>query len=135
MKTLYLIAGAPGSGKSTFARKLMQEKDIKFNFEADTWMKDKFGIYHYDPKNLKYCHRQCQIYTEKVMEDGRDVIVSNTSLTVKDARPYIDLAKKYDYNIEIHHMTGQFQNIHDVPEEKVQLMRRTHVFYSLEDFK
>jgi predicted kinase len=135
MKTLYFIAGPSGSGKSTFAKKLMTEKEIKFNFEADTWMKDKFGIYHFDPKNLNYCHRQCQIYTEKVMEGGQDVIVSNTSLTKKEAKPYIDLAKKYDYAVEIHHMTGRFQNTHDVPDCKVEEMRNKHEFYSLEDFK
>jgi predicted kinase len=135
MKTLYLIAGPSGSGKSTYAKKLMKEKGIKFNFEADNWMKDKFGLYHFDPKNLNYCHRQCQIYTEKVMEGGQDVIVSNTSLTKKEAKPYIDLAKKYEYNIEINHMTGQFKNEHGVPDWKVEEMRNKHEFYSLEDFK
>lgn len=135
MKTLYLIAGPSGSGKSHFARQLMREKGIKFNFEADNWMKDKFGIYHFDPKNLNYCHRQCQIYTERIMEGSQDVIVSNTSLTKKEAKPYIDLAKKYGYNVEIHHMTGRFQNEHDVPDWKVEEMRNKHEFYSLEDFK
>jgi predicted kinase len=134
MKTLYIIAGPPGSGKSTFARKLMTQKDIKFNFEADNWMKDKFGVYHFDPKNLGYCHRQCQIYTEKVMETGQDVIVSNTSLTIREAKPYVDLAKKYDYSVEIIHMKNQYQNIHGVPNEKVQLMRNKHEFYTLKDF-
>jgi predicted kinase len=135
MKTLYLIAGPSGSGKSTFAKKLMKEKGIKFNFEADNWMKDKFGKYHFDLKNLNYCHRQCQIYTEKVMEIDQDVIVSNTSLTKKEAKPYIDLAKKYKYNIEISHMTGKFKNEHGVPDWKVEEMRNKHEFYSLEDFK
>jgi predicted kinase len=135
MKTLYLIAGPSGSGKSTFAKKLMKEKEIKFNFEADNWMKDLFGNYSFDPKNLNYCHRQCQIYTERVMESGKDVIVSNTSLTKKEAKPYIDLAKKYGYSVEIHHMTGNFKNEHGVPDWKVEEMRNKHEFYSLEDFK
>jgi predicted kinase len=134
MSVLYIIAGAPGSGKTTFAKKLMVEKNIKFNFEADTWMKDKFGIYHFDPKNLNYCHRRCQTHTENVMKTGQDVIVSNTSLTKKEAKPYIILAKKYNYNVEIHHMTGRFQNTHDVPDWKVEEMRNKHEFYCLESF-
>jgi predicted kinase len=133
-KILHLIAGPSGSGKTTFAKELMQKDGIKFNFEADNWMKDKFGIYHFDPKNLNYCHRQCQIYTEKVMQDGKDVIVSNTSLTKEEARPYINLAKKYGYSVSIHHMTGRFDNVHGVPDWKVEKMRKKHQFYTLNDF-
>jgi predicted kinase len=134
-KTLYLIAGPSGSGKSYFAKQLMNEKGIKFNFEADHWMKDKFGIYHFDPKNLNYCHKRCQTYTENAMKTGHDVIVSNTSLIKREAKPYIDLAKKYGYSVEIHHMTGRFQNKHGVPDWKVEEMRNKHEFYSLEDFR
>jgi predicted kinase len=134
VKTLYFIAGPSGSGKSTFAKRLMREKNVKFNFEADNWMKNHLGDYSFDPRRLQYCHNQCIIYTEKIMLKGEDVIVSNTSLTKKEAKPYIDLARKYDYSIEIHHMTGQYQNNHGVPDWKVEEMRKKHQFYKLEDF-
>jgi predicted kinase len=134
VKTLYIVAGPSGSGKSTFAKKLMRENGVKFNFEADNWMKDGKGVYNFDPKKLGYCHRQCQIYAEAMMQKGSSVIVSNTSLTKKEARPYVDLAKKYNFNIEIHHMTGNYQNEHGVPDWKVEEMRKKHEFYTLEDF-
>jgi predicted kinase len=134
MRTLYFIAGPSGSGKSTFAKKLMGEKKVKFNFEADNWMKNHLGIYSFDPRRLQYCHNQCIIYTEKIMIRGEDVIVSNTSLTKKEAKPYIDLVKKYNYSIEIYHMTGQYQNTHGVPDRKVEEMRTKHQLYSLTDF-
>jgi predicted kinase len=134
MKTLYLIAGPSGSGKSTLAKKLMREKNIKFNFEADHWMKDHLGNYSFNPKRLSYCHNQCRIYTEKIMMRGQDVIVSNTLLTKSEARPYIDLAKKYTYKVEICHMTGKFKNEHGVPDWKVEEMRKKHQFYNLQDF-
>lgn len=134
VKTLYFIAGPSGSGKSTFALKLMREKGVKYNFEADNWMKDGKGVYSFDPKRLHYCHKQCQEYTERMMQNGSDVIVSNTSLIKKEAKPYMDLAKKYGYKIEIHHMTGQFKNVHGVPDWKVEEMRNKHEFYSLNDF-
>jgi predicted kinase len=135
MKTLYLICGPSGSGKTTFAKKLKQEKGIKFHFEADDWMKDKFGIYYFDPENLYFCHRACRSSTQQAMEYGEDVIVSNTTLTKKEAKPYVDLAKAYGYNIEIHHMTGTFKNEHGVPDWKVEEMKKKQQFFNLGDFK
>jgi predicted kinase len=134
VKTLYIIAGPSGSGKSTFAKKLMQEKGVRFNFEADNWMKDDKGVYNFNPKRLYYSHSQCQEYTEAMMKSGNSVIVSNTNLTKKEAAPYISLAKKYNFKIEIHHMTGRYQNEHGVPEWKVEEMRKKHQFYTPEDF-
>ena len=134
MKTLYLISGPSGSGKTTFASKIKEEKEVEFNFEADHWMMNRHGEYCFESKRLGYCHHQCQEHTENIMKSGKDVIVSNTSLTVKEAKPYINLAKKYQYKIEIHHMTGQFENVHNVPDWKVEEMRLSHQLYSLEDF-
>lgn len=133
-KTLYLIAGPSGSGKTQFANKLKQEKDIVCHFEADLWMVDSNGNYSFDPKKLHYCHKACQKWAEEAMKIGQDVIVSNTSLTRKEAKPYVDLAKIYKYDIEIHHMTNQYQNVHGVPDWKVEEMRKKHQFYTLEDF-
>ena len=61
-------------------------------------------------------------------------IVCNTTLTKKEAVPYISLAKKYNYQIVIEHMTGQFANLHRVPNWKVQEMQKKRQFFKLEDF-
>jgi uridine kinase len=90
MKTLYMISGPSGSGKTTFASKIREEKGVEFNFEADQWMKNQSGEYCFDPRHLGYCHQQCQEHTENIMKSGKDVIVSNTSLTIKEAKPYIN---------------------------------------------
>lgn len=134
MKTLYLICGPSGSGKTTFANKLKKEKNIVNHFEADQWMIDKDSNYSFDPNRLNYCHTQCKNSTEECMKRGEDVIVSNTTLTLKEAKPYIDLSKKYGYNVEIHHMTGEFQNEHGVTDWKVEHMKEKRQFFSLNDF-
>ena len=134
MKTLYLICGPSGSGKTTFANKLKKEKDVTNHFEADQWMVDLYGNYFFDPKRLSYCHAECQKSAERSMQREEDVIVSNTTLTKKEAKPYIDLSKKYGYNVEIHHMTGQFQNEHGVPNWKIEEMKNKRQLFSLEDF-
>ena len=131
---LILITGPSGAGKSTHARRLMEERSIRYNFEADQWMVDEQGNYCFDPKKLYYCHKQCQKYTESTMRLKQDVIISNTTLTKKEAKPYAVLAKKYDYNVEIIHLRTQFQNLHGVTEEKVKQMQNKRELFKLEDF-
>jgi predicted kinase len=135
MKTLYLICGPSGSGKTTFANKIKKEKNIANHFEADQWMVDQDGNYLFNPKRLRYCHAECQKSTEYSMRRWQDVIVSNTTLTKKEAKPYIDLSKKYGYNVEIHHMTGEYQNQHGVPNWKIEEMKNKRQLFSLADFE
>jgi predicted kinase len=135
MKTLHLVCGPSGSGKTTFANNIKKEKNIANRFEADQWMVDQDGGYLFDPKRLGYCHAECQKSTEESMQRGEDVIVSNTTLTKKEAKPYIDLSRKYGYNVEIHHMTGEFQNEHGVPNWKIEEMKNKRQMFSLEDFE
>lgn len=133
-KVLYLITGPSGAGKTTRAKKLMQEKSIKHHYEADMLMIDKLGDYKFNPKRLPECHGWCQRATEKAMELGEAVIVSNTTLTKKQAKPYIDMAKKHGYEVLIEHLTTEFKSIHDVPEKTLEKMKNIREFFQLEDF-
>jgi predicted kinase len=131
---LILITGPAGAGKSTRAQELMAERSIRYNFEADQWMVDEQGNYCFDPKRLYFCHKKCQEHSERVMKIEQDLIVSNTNLTKKEAKPYIELAVKHNYEVEIIHLTTQFQNLHGVPEDKVKQMQNKREFFQLEDF-
>jgi hypothetical protein len=55
--------------------------------------------------------------------------------TKREAKPYIDMAKKNCYNIIIEHLTTQYKNIHDVPQEVVDKMKNRREFFKLEDFE
>lgn len=134
MNCMFLICGPSGSGKTTRALELMAKARIKHHFEADMWMVDRFGNYDFNPKRLNFCHKTCQTKTEEVMKSDKSVIVSNTTLTKKEAVPYVALAKKYNYQVVIEHMTGQFTNSHHVPDWKVQEMQKKRQFFKLEDF-
>lgn len=134
-KVLYLITGPSGSGKTTRAKELMRQKRIKHHYEADMLMLDRNGDYAFNPRKLGECHNWCQKATDRAMKLNEAVIVSNTMTTKREAKPYIDIAKKNCYTIIIEHLTTQYKNIHDVPQEVVDKMKNRREFFKLEDFE
>lgn len=134
-KVLYLITGHPGAGKTTRAKELMRQKGIKHHYEADMLMIDKNGDYRFSPKKIKECHNWCQKATERAIQLGEAVIVSNTTTMKWEAKPYIDMAKRNGYDIIIEHLTGEYKSIHDVPQEIVEKMKDRREFFKLEDFE
>lgn len=125
---LYLIYGIPGSGKTTKANELIN-KYKSLNLPIDHWEADMFfedpktGKYNFDPTKLFQAHKWCQEQCLNSMKNKRDVIISNTSLTPKERKPYINFAKEFNYTVIFIEATGNFQNVHNVPEEKIKLMK------------
>jgi predicted kinase len=119
---LILIRGVSGSGKTTYAKKLIEEDPNLSHYEADMFF-DVDGYYHFDPRQLKDAHSWCQARTEKDLKNGKSVIVSNTFTQKWEIEPYIELAKKYQANVIIKKMTGNYKNIHGVPDDVVERMK------------
>lgn len=117
-KILYIIRGVPGSGKSTLANKLTSNV-----VEADQFMYVN-GEYKWSPNKLNYAHSACRHKVEDYMIEGRDKIaVANTFIKRKDVKPYLDLAEEYGYKVDQRICRGNYQNIHNVPQETVEKMR------------
>lgn len=123
-KIFYLVYGVPGSGKSTYVEKELKTKykDLQ-HFEADMFFYNKNGVYQFNPKKLGLAHKWCQTKFIEAMKNGFPVCVSNTSLTPKEREVYFTQATVHDYEIHVHYCNGGFQNVHGVPEEKVEKMK------------
>ena len=119
MKTLYLIRGVPGSGKSTYAKSL----GLKYVFEADMFMEEN-GEYKFNPKKLGWAHNQCQRAVYDAMKTGEDIAVSNTFVKKWEMIPYLQMASEFGYNVVEKTMTGDYPNVHGCPKEKVEEMKR-----------
>lgn len=125
MKTLYIVRGVPGSGKSTFAKSLGGT-----HFETDTYfMVD--GEYKFDFTKLKEAHKWCQdsVNTAMILNHttglNEVIVVSNTFTQEWEMQPYFELAKSWGYrvfSIVVENRHGGV-NEHGVPEDKIEVMK------------
>lgn len=116
--SLVLIRGFPGSGKSTMAKSMHGFT----HFEADMFFM-RNGEYKFDHNLLKNAHDWCQKMADAALSIGSDVVVSNTFTRKWEMQAYIDLAKKHNVPVTVMVATGNFKNVHGVPEEAIQKMR------------
>lgn len=119
--TLYIIRGIPGSGKSTLAQKLAPNAA----FEADAYMVNSRGEYEFNPNRLSEVHQKCYDAVRNALTSGIEhVAVANTFVKKWEYKKYVDLAIELGINYEIIVCDGGYQNIHGVPEEAIQRMKK-----------
>lgn len=114
-KTLVLVRGVSGAGKSTFAETVLRGC---VQLEADMYFMGG-DEYFFDPSKLQNAHKWCQSETERLMKSEVDVAVCNTFTTEWEMKPYLDLAEKYNYTVftlVLENRHGSV-DIHNVPEE------------------
>jgi len=131
MKTLYIIRGIAGSGKTTFANTIVDSIAV---CEADQYFVDKeTGEYKFNPDEIKIAHQWCKDEVENRMKYNQDtygldyseIVVSNTFTQEWEMDPYFKLAEKYGYrvfSIIVENRHGG-KNTHGVPDEKVEVMK------------
>lgn len=123
-KTLYLIRGLPGSGKSTFARALLQSGLVSDFVEADQYFVGE--KLEFNPALLPTAHAWCQKVAEMTLQKGLSIAVCNTSTTEKEVLVYEQMAKDNRANFCSMIMENRHgsSSIHDVPPATIERMRR-----------
>lgn len=119
MNRLIILRGIPGCGKSTYVKKNLPDY---VHCEADQFFMVE-GEYKWDRTKLGQAHKTCQRNVDKALEQGKNVVVSNTNIALRDVNEYIKLANKWKVPYKIIRLTKQFQNVHNVPADIVLSMQ------------
>lgn len=142
MKTLFLIRGLPGAGKS-FAANLLSENGKYPVFSADMFFEDSEGNYNWDASKNKEAHAWCEYQTESIMfgsrtlvkpgyprqiyvESNGKIFVANTFTREWEMQPYFELAEKYGYSVVtmiVENRHGS-SNIHGALDETIEKMKQ-----------
>lgn len=105
MKTLYIMQGVPGSGKTTVAKAIFESLYPETCVITSTdkyWYLNNPDVYDYDIDKASHAHAWNQDVTDSLMShDCPNVIVDNTNILKSQARPYIDMAHLHGYAVQI----------------------------------
>lgn len=148
-KTVIIMRGIPGSGKSHRANYLCEQARLNLLCwevcSADNFFIDGSGNYNWNPRLIGKAHEWCRVAFVKSLQDGIEiVIVDNTNTTIKEMEFYVDWALSYGYNIKFIEPDTSWKfdasecakkNKHNVPLECIQRMLDRYVHnVTLEDF-
>ena len=132
-KTLYIIRGLPGSGKSTLGEQLA-DSDMDYSpdsrggvkyysYAADDWFTDRAGNYNFVPQELPDAHEDCRARVLGAMLSGiENIAVCNTFTQAWEAAPYFKLCEAHGYTPVVLECQSQFGNVHGVPQETIKDM-------------
>lgn len=127
-KTLIILRGLPGAGKSTLVAKLEEQYGKAVICSADHFF--YFGQpmipenYKYNRDQIGKAHGQCKYNAAQAMKDGAPVvIIDNTNIKLQDFKFYVLTAAENGYTVVSHAITGMSAeesnrlNVHAVPME------------------
>lgn len=116
VKQAIILQGPQGSGKSTFTRNIPNAHVCSTD---DFFMVD--GIYTHEVAKLKEAHGACLRKYVAALQAGRTpVVVDNTNSQRWEMSGYVQLAKAFGYEVEIHTFmidpkVAFARNTHNVP--------------------
>jgi len=120
MKTLYIVRGLPGSGKSSLAKKVTE-----LVYSADDFFTNKKGEYNFNAKLLGKAHEWCWGKVRDAMFIGAEAVaVANTFTQAWEAEKYYQIADEYGYSVFVIECQNDFGNVHDVPQESIDAMKK-----------
>lgn len=115
-KTLIIMRGVSGSGKSTF---LKNKHPTAFRCSADDYFRKADGRFVYDAKRIQIAHEYSQNACLSAMKNSLPLIaVDNCNFKIWHFQDYLAMAKAYAYQVEIIRLEvspelAAQRNIHD----------------------
>lgn len=134
MRSLIVVRGLPGSGKSHKAKKIALMNNfnkVTIRTTDDFFMVD--GEYVFDHTKIGLYHQMNQDQVMKDMEDNTNlIIVPNTFTVLWEFQKYIKLCQTYNYSMIITESDAEWKfdvdechnrNTHGVPLDTIEAMK------------
>lgn len=126
MATLTIIRGLPGSGKTTMAKQLQVDTGAPY-YEADQYFETSGGAYNFNPAKLHLAHAFCEGRAKTELTAGRNCTISNTARKPKESKTIVKWCQENGHHVKVITAVGNYNNVHSVPAEKMEQMRREMV--------
>ena len=95
MKTIVILKGLPASGKSTYAKELVQNNPGKYKRINRDLLRQMFDNDHLSNGNEKFIRKVRDQLIVAALENGKHVIVDDTNLAAINEKKIRDIAKEY----------------------------------------
>lgn len=125
-KTLILIRGLPGAGKSTFAQMLSDTAGFQI-YSLDSYFTDANGVYTFDYKRNHLAYKDCQSKVEKAMKEFNNrIVVDQTFALLWEIQPYLELGKIHSYKTFVCTIENRHngENEHNISDEQLIKMAK-----------
>ena len=99
MNTLYITVGLPGSGKSTYVKNFIKDKDIEY-LSSDS-LRAVYGKSEEDQTVTPLVFGHIKRKVDEFLKDDKNVLVDATSVNRKERSDYINTAKKYGAKVVV----------------------------------
>ncbi|WOT11033.1 MULTISPECIES: AAA family ATPase [Leptospira] len=124
-KSLILLRGLPGAGKSRLA-KLLSENGKYPVFSVDDYFTDsKTQEYNFDYKKNHFAYKHCEDCVRKEAERGTSKIFSDNTFTLSwEMEPYFQIASEFEYTIFVITVENYHngKNVHSIDDESLKKM-------------
>ena len=86
-------------------------------FAADDWF-DQLNNGVFEHSKLGQAHEWCREITRESLSKNYNVFVHNTFITESEVKPYVKIAEQLQVPYYILIADGDYQNVHQVPDNK-----------------